>query len=138
MTDWGDDEPEHTPTSDAPRLYYGSVAEFYDDYLRHIYRRRVDGKSRVWAADWWRYEEAIIRLEALWRSWEQLRLDPSTGVSTWLRDHADHHMSVLFDPEGPFAGADRNSDVNQCGKGEPLPHAEPPPGLFVDVRAPEA
>lgn len=32
---------------------------------------------------------------------EHLRLDPATGVSVWLRDHADH-LVVLMDPDGPF------------------------------------
>ncbi|WP_221186477.1 DUF4913 domain-containing protein [Terracoccus luteus] len=41
----------------------------------------------------------------MWRAWEALRLDPATGMSVWWRDHADHHMTVLFSPEGPFAGA---------------------------------
>lgn len=32
-----------------------------------------------------------------------LRQDPTTGISVWFRDHADHHMAVLLDPDsGPF------------------------------------
>ncbi|WP_216666160.1 DUF4913 domain-containing protein [Actinomyces faecalis] len=27
------------------------------------------------------------------RSWEHPRQDPATGMSVWLRDHADHHMA---------------------------------------------
>lgn len=33
-----------------PALYYGSVDEFVREYLRHVYRRRIDGRNRVWAA----------------------------------------------------------------------------------------
>ena len=76
----------------------------------------------------------MVRLEALWRSWEFLRRDPSTGMSVWLRDHADHHMSVLMDPDGPFAGADATAEANHCRHGEPLPYERPPEGLFPDVR----
>ncbi|MGV0111135.1 DUF4913 domain-containing protein [Arthrobacter sp. CP30] len=32
---------------------------------------------------------AVSRLNALWRAWETLRLDPGTGMSDWWRIHAD-------------------------------------------------
>ena len=115
-----------------PPLYYGSVDEFVREYLRHVYKRRIDGRHRCWAAEWWRYDEAVIRLEALWRSWEHLRQDAATGMSVWWRDHADHHMPALFDPEGPFAGVE--GDENTCKRGEPLPYTAPPAGMFPDVR----
>ena len=149
MTDWGVDEyvPPELQSEDSgpveqeslaePSLYFGSVDEFVREYLRNAYRRRIDGKARIWAARWWEYDEAVIRLEALWRSWEHLRQDPSTGMSIWWRDHADHHMSVLMDPQGPFYSAEAASRDNQETKGGPLPYAAPPPGLFPDVRASE-
>lgn len=124
-----DEEGEERP----PELVYGSVDEFVRDYLRHVYRRATSDQ-RVWAARWWEYDEAVIRLEALWRAWEHLRLDPSTGMSVWWRDHADHHMAVLMDPEGPFAAADHYDDANGADKGKPLPYEAPPAGLFPDVR----
>lgn len=146
MTDWGvegyappepvseDPGPAPQQAPSPPELYFGSVDEFVREYLRNAYRRRIDGKSRVWAARWWEYDEAVIRLEALWRSWEYLRQEPSTGMSVWWRDHADHHMSVLMDPQGPFYAADAASRENQETKGGPLPYLAPPPGLFADVR----
>ncbi|MCT2980602.1 DUF4913 domain-containing protein [Propionibacterium freudenreichii] len=150
MSDWGDDELDEggieaqpvdvdvDATDDQPApeptLYYGSVDEFLREYLRNVYRRKIDGKTRVWAARWWEYDEAVIRIEALWRSWEHLRQDPSTGMSVWWRDHADHHMSVLMDPQGPFSAADATASENQCSKGQPLPYTPPPAGLFPDVR----
>lgn len=147
MCDWGyDDRDEDTAEADAVdvddasaapaggrRLYYGSVDEFVREYLRHVYKRRIsgDGRTRVWAAEWWRYDEAVIRLEALWRAWEHLRTDAALGMSVWWRDHADHHMPDLMDPDGPFAGAE--GPANGCKRGEPLPYAPPPGGLFVDA-----
>lgn len=120
---------------DEPELYFGSVDEFVREYLRHVYRRRVDGRGtqRVWAAEWWKYPEAVIRLEALWRSWEKLRQDPSMGMSVWWRDHADHHMAVLLDPSGPFGKATGDNNANAAD--EPLPYAPPPEGLYPDERA---
>ena len=123
----------------APTLYFGSVDEFVREYLCKVYRRRIDGRAqhRVWAAEWWKYDEAAIRLEALWRAWEHLRQDPATGMSVWWRDHADHHMGVLFDPEsGPFGRVE--GEQNSCKPGEPLPYAPPPPGMFPDVRQEQA
>lgn len=127
--DDGEEEPEET-------LYYGSVDEFVREYLRNVYRRAINGRARVWAARWWEYDEAVIRLEALWRSWEHLRTDPSTGMSVWWRDHADHHMAVLMDPDGPFSSA-ADADENKSKKGQPLPYVPPPAGLFTDQRLSE-
>jgi hypothetical protein len=127
-----DAEPEPV----EPTLYFGSVDEFVGEYLVNAYRRRVDGQRTMWAADWWKYDEAVIRLEALWRSWEELRQDPATGMSVWWRDHADHHMSVLLSADGPFApageGGPERSNTNE--KGQPLPYTAPPAGMFPDVR----
>jgi hypothetical protein len=128
-------EPVDGPddTEPEPRLYYGSVDEFLREYLRNVYRRRIDGRHRCWAGRWWEYDEAVIRLEALWRSWEHLRQDAATGMSVWWRDHADHHMAVLMDPDGPFSTATEGEE-NTNKKGEPLPYLAPPEGMFPDVR----
>lgn len=136
MTDWGEDD--YTPAEsedgavaeEAASLYYESVDEFVREHLRYVYRRPINGRQRVWAANWWRYEEAIIRLEALWRAWEHLRLDGATGMSVWWRDHADHHMPMLMDPDGAFAAADPSAPENLARKGQPLPYTRPPEGLF--------
>ena len=138
MTPWDEDTPQEQQQqqeqpAEEPELYYGSVAEFVEQFLCFVFKRRIDGRHRVWAARWWEHDEALVRLEALWRSWEHLRLDAATGMSVWLRDHADHHMSILFDPDGPFAAA-ADSDENRNKRGEPLPCATPPPGLFPDTR----
>lgn len=138
MSDWADtydqvgaDPVEPAADDAAPQLYFGSVDEFVREFLIYHYRRRIggNGSGRVWAAEWWRSEEAITRLESLWRAWEYLRLDPATGMSTWWRDHADHHMPMLMDPDGPFAGSE-----DSCKRGEPLPYTAPPAGLFPDQR----
>lgn len=125
-----DDTPPATDAATEPTLFFGSVDEFVRERLRYTYSRRVgpQGPNR-WAAEWWRYPEAISRLDALWRSWEALRLEPTFGMSVWWRDHADHHMRMLMSPEGPFADS---RDENKGG--DPLPYTAPPAGMFVDVR----
>lgn len=129
------DALDEEPADQEPTLYYGSVDEFVREYLVKNYRRRVDGQRTVWAADWWNYPEATIRLDALWRAWEHLRLDPTTGMSVWFRDHAEHHMSVLLDPSGPFAAAGEGKNrENVNEKGGELPYTAPPEGLYPDLR----
>jgi hypothetical protein len=127
-----DDDDGPAGESVVPQLFYGSVDEFVRERLIHMYKRKVgpqnDGHFR-WAADWWNYPEALARLEALWRAWEHLRLDPATGSSIWWIEHADHHMPILLDPDGPFS---KSTDRNEHGA--PLPYAQPPAGLFPDVR----
>ncbi|WP_245596392.1 DUF4913 domain-containing protein [Nocardioides alkalitolerans] len=124
------DPPDGAAAAGGDELYYGSVDEFVREYLIGTYRRSINGRSRVWAARWWEFPEAIIRLEALWRAWEHLRLDPTTGMSVWWRDHADHHMAILMDPDGPFAAANPDDTANHAAKGKPLPYEPPPEGLF--------
>lgn len=132
--DWKDEQEHPDETADtvedaAPRLVYGSAVEFFREYLRKVYIRRVNGQATVWEARWWEVDEALVRIESLWRAWEFLRQDASTGTSVWFRDHVDHHMAVLMHSEGPFAGSEAKTR-----RGEPLPHEEPPVGLFPDVR----
>lgn len=123
ISDEAGDEP--------PPLYYGSVDQFVREMIIPVFRRKVGARAtHRWSAEWWRNPEAVIRLEALWRSWEHLRLDPATGMSVWLRDHADHHLGVLMNPDGPFAWSE---DSNQ--RGEALPHTDPPAGLFPNMHA---
>ena len=117
---------------DAPVLYYGSVDEFVREFVSPIFRRNVGEEGRAdyrWSARWWESAEAITRLEAMWRAWEHLRMDASTGTSVWLRDHADHHLGVLMSPTGPWA-----LSKDTAGPDEPLPYEPPPPDLFPDVR----
>lgn len=117
---------------EPPPLYYGSVDEFVREFVCPIFRRNVGEETRAdyrWSARWWESAEAVTRLEAIWRAWEHLRLDPATGTSVWLRDHADHHLGVLMSPTGPFS---RSKDTARPD--EPLPYDPPPEGLFPDVR----
>ncbi|WP_430648084.1 DUF4913 domain-containing protein [Agromyces sp. GXS1127] len=129
-----DEQPiTHDPAVDEemPQTYYGSVDEFVREKIVTSYRRLVGPQAPYrWAADWWSYPEAVSRLDALWRAWEHLRLDGVTGASVWWRDHADHHMRMLLDKDGPFM---TSKDMNDPG--EPLPYTAPPEGLFPDVRA---
>lgn len=116
------------PTPEAPpQLYYPTVDDFVREFLCQTFRRPVGpGSPLRWSARWWESAEAIIRLDAMWRSWETLRLDPATGMSVWLKDHADYHLAVLMSPTGPFRNSEDTAKIT-----DPLPYEPPPTGLFT-------
>lgn len=129
IQEW-EDEDQFPVDEEAPALYFASLEAFVEQFIVPVFRRKVEERAaHRWAPDWWRYPEAVVRLEALWRAWEHLRLDPALGMSVWLRDHADHHLGVLFSPDGPFSQAKGQAKWN-----EPLPYEPPPPGLFGTER----
>ncbi|HEY0617555.1 MAG TPA: DUF4913 domain-containing protein [Kribbella sp.] len=113
-------------------LFYPHVAAFVGDKLIYLYSRRL-GQQFVWCPEWFRHAEALSRLDAIWRAWENLRLDPATGISVWWRDHADPQMSALLDPDGPFAACRGQHSEYPIA---PLPVEQPPAGLFFDQRRP--
>jgi hypothetical protein len=89
-------------TGSPPQPVYRSAEEWVTSHFLPMFRRPLGGEFR-WCAQWWRHAEAITRLTALWHSWEALRLQPGTGMATWLRDHLDHQLPVLLGRAGPFA-----------------------------------
>lgn len=131
VDDFNDDtDVDEEQEAAAPKLVYAHAAEFFDKFLRHAYKRELtDRGTPRWNARWWENDEALMRVEALWRAWEFLRLDPSTGMSVWWRDHADHHMPMLMGESGPWK---RNEVTTKHD--EPLPHEDPPANLFVNER----
>lgn len=114
-----------------PELFYPSVDQFVAGYLIQTYRRKIPVAGRgiglTWCAQWWRHPEAVSRLTALWRAWEYLRLEPTTGMAVWWRDYADPTMRALFDPNGSFEGC---TPEEHQPKVVPLPVIAPPNGLF--------
>ena len=100
--------------AEEPELGCESLEQWVTEVLAATYCRRVTGQFR-WCAQWWRHAEAIVRLEALWRSWEALRVDPLLGMATWHRDYLDSQLPVLTGPTGPFADCqpDRHFEPEQ-------------------------
>lgn len=125
-----EDDTTRDQPDDEPELFYPDLPGFVSEWLLQVYRRALD-QGRTWCPQWWEHPEAIVRLEAMWRSWEHLRLDPATGMSIWLRDHADHHMVVLLDEQGPFKGCnpERGHSTRALAA---LPQAGKPPLGMLD------
>jgi Domain of unknown function (DUF4913) len=109
-------------------LAYESVEDWVGRYLLVMYRRAVSGTGTTWCPQWWRHPEAVVRLEALWRAWEYLRKDSTTGMSVWLRDHCDPHMAQLLSADGPFKGCKPKQHSGHPN--EPLPGDRAPTGWF--------
>ena len=102
-----DTDADDTATAEhaesGPRPFFPDVETWVRDWLAPVIAR-PQPSSMAWCPEWWRHAEAISRLEALWRAWENLRLDGTTGMSTWWRDHFDPHWRALTDVDtSPFA-----------------------------------
>lgn len=126
-----DQRLEHSE-ADEPEveMAFRSLPEFVE-HLATMYRRPVgtgNGMGR-WCPEWWKHPEAISRLESLWRAYENLRQGAGTEMSSYWRDHVDHHMRVLLSSDGPFkfCSADEGHDPTRPKK---LPLSPPPTGLF--------
>ncbi len=117
-------QPAAQPTTAAFR--WATLAEFVEHVIAPLYAQHLTGNG-TWCARWWDHEDARVRLEAVWRAWEVLRLEPTTGIARWLRDVADPQMDRLRDRDrGPFRA---------CGEGKhlaapPLPVEKPPAGFW--------
>ena len=87
---------------------------------------RPDTQQVRWCASWWAHPEAIIRLTALWQTWEIARLVPGTGMADWLRTNLDSLAPVLHSATGPFASCSPNTHRNQ----QPMQVTNPPAGYW--------
>ena len=84
------------------------------------------GEQARWCAQWWDHPEAVLRLDALWRTWEVASVDPVHGVADWIRNHLDPNLAVLFSPDGPFGGCAEDRHTPQ-----PVLSVSPPPDDFA-------
>ena len=75
------------------------------------------------------YREAIIRLTALWQTWETARLIPGAGTADWLRTYLGTLAPVLHSATGPFASCTLDNHRDQ----HPMAVTDPPPGYWVQV-----
>ena len=90
-----------SPAAEGLETRHEDLTDWVTRQFNPIYRRSLGGEYR-WCAEWWRHAEAIVRLSALWYSWETMRLQGATGISLWFRDHLDHQLPILMGPRGPF------------------------------------
>ena len=98
-------------SAEAPAPVYETADEWVRAFFLPTFVRPIGGAIR-WCATWDRHGEALLRLEAMWRAWEVLRLDGGLGMSTWLLHHLDPGLAALTSRTGPFAQCtpDRHSE----------------------------
>ena len=124
----GDSHEEPEP---EPELVYSNAVEFFAELMAQSYVREVnEGAAFAWCPEWYKHPEALIRMEAIWRSWEHLRLEPALGISIWWLNHADPHMRVLMDKEGPFKKCAYDGHKTLTPERAALPHVIPEAGIF--------
>jgi len=123
---------EGDPTVEPHRQHFQSLEEFVTDYVLENWERKNtsdDGDLR-WCALWWEHPEAIARLEHVWEAFEAARREPPPAMSSWWRDHLDHHMGRLTDPRGPFEQCDHTNGTHVLL--DPWGSQAAPAGLFED------
>jgi hypothetical protein len=81
---------------------FANLEDWVSGFFQPTFRRQFGGEHR-WCTRWQEHPEALLRLEALWRSWESLRLDPTLGMATWLTNYADPQLAALTQRTGTFA-----------------------------------
>src|SRR5664280_1675862 len=59
--------PPPAPPTPQPPQY--TLTEWVEHIYANTFIRRL-GQTQRWCASWWAHAEAIVRLEALWRTWE--------------------------------------------------------------------
>ncbi|MGH3126175.1 MAG: DUF4913 domain-containing protein [Streptosporangiaceae bacterium] len=113
--------PPATGQDEVTEPLYPSVQDWVTKLFLPMYRRPLGGEWR-WCGQWWRHAEAIMRLTALWHSWEAMRLQPGTGTANWLRDHLDHQLPVLLGRNGPFAQCSEDEHIDpRIASADPWP-----------------
>lgn len=128
-------EPNETPVE--PELLYPTMEEFLTDYLTLMYEVPMITGRRTWCPEWWKHAGAAIRIQALWMSWEDARRNGGlSGLASWIVNHADPIMNVLFETDGVFKSCSierghREDRPNPEGR---LP-TEPAPSEIIDPRA---
>ncbi len=108
---------------------YDTVEGWVCNYLLPNFPRPIGevGLTRWhWCTQWWRHDEAVTRLTALWYGWEHARLQ-MTGMLGWLRE-LDHQLPILCGEDGPFRDCAVRSDLGESRhKLPPIAEVEPAP-----------
>jgi hypothetical protein len=129
--------PEGEEPEQKPELRYRTLDAFVEAHMAVLYRREVternSGKKFRWCPRWWDHGEAVGRLEALWRAFEELRHGEGAEMAQWWVTYADPMMGELMATDGPFAYCSlAKGHTTTLAK---LPTVAAPAGMFVDGHA---
>lgn len=103
-----DTENKATPTPSPIPMKYSCTRDWVYGWLSGMTHKPL----MRWCDQWDHHPEAVVRLTALWQSWEVARANPSPlEMSRWILEHHDRHMEVLTSIEGPFTECGRQGHV---------------------------
>lgn len=96
---------------DVPPLF-ADFYQFMNEFIGPQISRKLTeqaGAGLRWDPNWWRYPEAILRAELMWRSFEGARIkdvkDPGE-LEAWMRLVCDHHIAILLNgANGPMSSS---------------------------------
>lgn len=92
------------PSGEGPDPQYSNVEEWVRDYLLPTFPRaagELGASSRWrWCEQWWRHDEAVTILTALWYGWEHAAVQV-TGMLDWL-PRLYYFLPILCGDDGPF------------------------------------
>lgn len=98
-----DEQPEQ-----APSFTYRDCEQWLQELALPHYLRKLDG-TRKWAPNWFDYPEADTLVQALWVTWEQMKLDGPQAILVYYRDYFYPLMDRLTSPDGPFHAYDETT-----------------------------
>lgn len=125
---WIDAAGRDTELGDVIEPLCADVETWVEHVYAPTYIRKIS-QSQRWCPSWWAHSEAIIRLTALWRSWEAARVSrEATGMTDWLRTCFDAINPVLLAADGPFSSCTNDRHNEQA----PMPTTPAPPGHWDD------
>lgn len=101
--DFLDPEEDETEKQEAEQeMAFETSEEWLTQWALPHYRRRFNAGGHKWDPAWWQYEEAQTVIEALWRTFEQMRWEGATGLASFMRDYFYPLMGQLTGPDGAF------------------------------------
>jgi Domain of unknown function (DUF4913) len=101
-----DDGPAASSSGAATGLkpQFDTVEAWVRDYLLPSFPRPAGelgaGGRWRWCEEWWRHDEAVTILTALWYGWEHAAVQP-TGMLDWL-PRLYYMYPILSGDDGPF------------------------------------
>lgn len=127
--DGGEDAEEVVEEDEPEPPLCPDVQTWVEHVYAPTYVRKITQTQR-WCPSWWAHPEAIVRLTALWRTWEAARAsEDDTAMADWVRAYLDAINPVLLAADaGPFASCapDRHSEQ------APMPLTAPPADYWAE------
>ncbi len=101
--------PMEGPAAESAPFDFATLYTWVHIHIATITERKISKSSGSesgvgvrWCTRWYEHNEAIARLEALRRAWDEHVVTPGAGMSSWYISPYDPHITALTAPGGPF------------------------------------